>query len=83
LARLREFLAPKSENAAGRAIAAIRQGMKVIAALPTAGRTVEELPSDVREWIIEFGHGAYIVLYSIRQDEIVVLAIRHSREAGY
>jgi plasmid stabilization system protein ParE len=81
--RLRNFLAPKSPKAARRAIKAIRQGVKALARHPEIGRPVEELPPEFREWVIEFGQGAYIALYHYDGKEIVILAVRHGREAGY
>jgi plasmid stabilization system protein ParE len=83
VARLYSFLAPKSPDAASRAIKTIRQGVKGLARHPEIGRPVEDLPPEFREWVIEFGHGAYIALYHYDGKEIVILAVRHGREAGY
>jgi plasmid stabilization system protein ParE len=80
--RLHDFLFPKSRAAAKRAIKAIRQGVKILASHPEIGRPVDELPPEFREWVIEFGQGAYVVLYRFHGKE-VLLAIRHGREAGY
>jgi plasmid stabilization system protein ParE len=33
--------------------------------------------------VIEFGGGAYLVLYHYNGKEVVILAVRHGREAGY
>ena len=83
MVRLYDFLAPKSRDAAKRAVKAIRQGVKLLGKHPEMGRPVEDLPEDFREWVIEFGSGAYVVLYRYDGREIVILAIRHGREAGY
>jgi plasmid stabilization system protein ParE len=83
VARLHAFLAPKSRDAAGRAIGAIRQGVKALAKHPEIGRPVDELPLEFREWVIEFGAAAYVVLYHYDGKQAVVLAVRHGREAGY
>lgn len=83
LSRLYDFLAPKSPDAARRAIATIRQGVKALAAHPEIGRPVGEMLPEFREWIIEFGQAAYIALYHFDGKQIVILAVRHSREAGY
>jgi plasmid stabilization system protein ParE len=83
LARLHEFLAPKSRDAAKRAIKAIRQGVKLLGKFPEMGRPVEELPEEFREWIVEFGSGAYVARYRYDGKEVVILAVRHGREAGY
>jgi plasmid stabilization system protein ParE len=82
LSQLYDFVSPKSRDAARRAIKAIRQGVKLLAASPQAGRPIDELPSEFREWIIEFGHGTYVVLYRYDGKEVVLLAVRHGREAG-
>ncbi|MGB6826981.1 MAG: type II toxin-antitoxin system RelE/ParE family toxin [Terracidiphilus sp.] len=83
VARLHAFLAPKSGDAAQRAVSAIRQGVKLLASHPGMGRPIEDLPTEFREWIIEFGSGAYIALYHYDRKEVVILAVRHGREAGY
>ena len=80
VARLHSFLASKSREAAQRAVKAIRQGVKALSKHPESGRPVDELPPEFREWSIEFGHGAYIALYRYDGKQVVILAIRHSRE---
>jgi plasmid stabilization system protein ParE len=83
ISRLYGFLASKSLADAQRAVQAIRQGVKSLAKFPEMGRPVEELPTEFREWVIEFGGGAYLVLYHYNGKEVVILAVRHGREAGY
>jgi plasmid stabilization system protein ParE len=83
VARLHNFLASKSVVAAQRAVQSIRQGVKLLAKFPETGRPVEELPTEFREWVIEFGSGAYLVLYHYDGKEVVILAVRHGLEAGY
>ena len=83
VARLHEFLAEKSLDAAQRAVKAIRQGVKLLGKFPEMGRPVEELPTEFREWMIEFGSGSYVALYRYDGKEVVILAVRHGREAGY
>jgi len=83
VARLHEFLASKSPDAARRAVQAIRQGVKALGHYPEMGRPVEELPPEFREWVIEFGQGAYVALYHYDGKQVVILAVRHGREAGY
>jgi len=55
VSRLHDFLAPKSKEAAQRAVKTIRQGVKALGKHPEIGRPVEELPLEFREWVIEFG----------------------------
>ena len=83
MARLHQFLAPKSPDAAQCAVRTIRQGVKALAKHPEIGRPAEELPPEFREWVIEFGQGAYIALYYYDGKQVVILAVRHGREAGY
>ena len=83
VAHLHAFLAPKSRDTAKRTVKAIRQGVKALGKRPEIGRPVEELPPEFREWVIEFGQGAYIALYHYDGEEVVILAVRHGREAGY
>ena len=82
VARLYEFLAPKSPDAAQRAVAAIRQGVKALGKYAEMGRPIEELPPEFREWVIEFGQGAYVNLYHYDGKQVVILAVRHGREAA-
>jgi plasmid stabilization system protein ParE len=83
VARLHAFLVPKSRNAAKRAVKAIRQGVKALGKHPEVGRPVEELPPEFREWVIEFGHRAYVALYHYDGKQTEILAVRHGREVGY
>jgi plasmid stabilization system protein ParE len=83
VARLHNFLVPKSQDAAKRAVKAIRQGMKTLARHPEIGRLVEEMMPEFRELVIQFGHGAYVALYHYDGKQVVILAVRHGREAGY
>jgi plasmid stabilization system protein ParE len=83
VARLHNFLAPKSRDAARRVVKAIRLGIKALRKHPQIGRPVEEMAPEFREWVIEFGHGAYIALYHYDGKQVVILAVRHGREAGY
>jgi plasmid stabilization system protein ParE len=83
VARLHDFLSPKSRDAATRAVQAIRQSLNALISHPEMGRPIDELPAEFREWVIEFGSGAYVAMYHYDGKEVVILAIRHGREAGY
>jgi plasmid stabilization system protein ParE len=83
VARLHDFLVPKSRDAAKRAVKAIRLGVKAIGKHPEIGRPIEELPPEFREWVIDFGQGAYVALYHFDRKQVVILAVRHGREVGY
>ena len=83
VARLHKFLTPKSQDAAQRAVKTIRQGVKALGRHPEIGRPVEDLPPEFREWVIEFGQGAYVAMYHYGGKHAVILAVRHGRDAGY
>jgi plasmid stabilization system protein ParE len=83
VARLHEFLASKSRESAQNAVKTIRQGVKMLGKHPEIGRPVEDMLPEFREWVIEFGQGAYIALYHFDGKQVVILAVRHGREAGY
>jgi len=82
VARLNDFVTSKSPDAARRAMQTIRPGLKALTTHPEIGRPVEGMLPEFREWIIEFGQGAYAALYHFDGKQAVVLAIRHGREAG-
>ncbi|MBK5971314.1 MULTISPECIES: type II toxin-antitoxin system RelE/ParE family toxin [Thiorhodovibrio] len=81
--RLHRFLAPKSLAVAKRAVKAIRQGVKIIEQQPGLGRPVEDMDAEFRDWIIDFGDSGYVVRYRVASDIIIILAVRHQREAGF
>jgi plasmid stabilization system protein ParE len=83
VARLHDFLFGKSPDAARRAIKTIRNSVKLLGGHPEIGRPIEELPPEFREWVIDFGGGSYVALYRYDGREVVILAIRHGREAGF
>jgi plasmid stabilization system protein ParE len=83
LARLHAFLAPKNREAARRAVRTIRQGVKALSTFPEIGRSVDDMPHEFRERFVQFGRGGYVVLYRYDGSQVVILAVRHGREAGY
>ncbi|QEA40286.1 type II toxin-antitoxin system RelE/ParE family toxin [Pistricoccus aurantiacus] len=81
--RLHRFLAYKDQDAASRAIKSIRYGVRVLAHQPQAGRPIDDMEPEYREWLIDFGNSGYIVRYRIDNDTIILLAIRHQKEADF
>ena len=81
--RLYRFLAVKNIAAASRAIKSVRQGVKVLGYQPGIGRTVEDIPEEFREWLIDFGNSGYVERYRFDGETITILAVRHQKEAGY
>lgn len=78
--RLHSFLASKNNEAATKAVRAIRQGVKLLEQHPEAGRPAEDMPVEFREWPIDFGSAGYVVLYRVDQRGVVLLTVRHGRE---
>ena len=78
LIRLPAFLNVKSVEAAGRAKAAILAGIDSLRELPQRGRPAPR--GGYRELVVPFGRDAYVLRYRIVGDEVIVIAIRHSRE---
>jgi len=81
--RLYRFLASKNANAATQAVKAIREGVKILARHPEIGRPAEDMEPEYREWLIHFGDSGYIALYHYDGETVLILAVRHQREAGY
>lgn len=83
LVRLREFLRTRNPPAARRMGQLLSAALERLAEHPEVGRPVEDLEHG-RELIIPFGDSGYLMLYRYVEDEpVLVLAIRHQREAGY
>lgn len=82
LDRLFEFLAADDVRAAGEAIDIILDALDVVQRHPLIGRPCEE---GLRELVISRGRTGYVALYDIyeQDDSVLVLALRHQREAGF
>lgn len=78
LLRLADFLVERSPAAALRAVAQIEGAVRGLKTHPESGA-----PQDVgvRDLIIRFGSGAYIVRYDFTDDVVTVTRIWHGREA--
>jgi hypothetical protein len=50
---------------------------------PELGRPIKEMPPQLRERFVAFGNSGYVVLYRYDGSQVVILAVRHGREAGY
>ena len=80
--RLYRFLASKNLESAKRAVTAIRQGVNVLSLQHGMGRPVEDMENEFRDWIIDFGDGGYVARYRIDGQQVIILAVRHRKEAG-
>lgn len=81
--RLYRFLAPKNQDAAKRAVSAIRQGVRVLSLQPGLGRPVLDMDDEFRDWIVDFGDSGYVARYRLDAQHIIILAVRHQKEAGF
>lgn len=79
--RLAEFITEADPSAAAETIAIIRDGISIVERYPLIGRPAE---LGLRELVISRGRSGYVALYryDIARDEVMVLGIRHQREAG-
>ena len=82
LLRLVDFLVESDLHAADETAALIVSAVDALGQHPLIGRPVE---SGCRELVISRGRSGYIALYRYHEtrDVVLVLAIRHQREAGY
>jgi addiction module RelE/StbE family toxin len=82
LERLTDFLLESDTQAAVETIDLITDAVAVLKRHPLIGRPVED---DLRELVISRGRTGYVALYSYEEgvDRVMVLAVRHQREAGY
>lgn len=82
LASLTDFLIGIDPPAVAETVGLIAEAVELLARHPLIGRPVEH---DLRELVISRGRTCYVVLYSFEEDQdtVLLLAIRHQREAGY
>lgn len=82
LQRLSDFLAQSDPLAASETIDLIVEAVAILGRHPLIGRLIA---GDLRELIISRGRTGYVAMYSFEEahDAILILAIRHQREAGY
>ena len=82
LERLRDFLAEHDPGAALAAAESIVEAVSVLERHPLIGRPAE---AGMRELVISHGRTGYVALYDwlAAIDTVVILALRHQREASY
>jgi plasmid stabilization system protein ParE len=78
--RLFTFLVEVNPAAAERAVRLIQQGAADLLAQPEIGRPMGD-ESERRELSLPFGAGAYVLRYRVAGEAIVVIRVRHGREA--
>ena len=81
LTRLTSFLIEKDPASASETVALIEEALTILERHPLIGRKLDER---MRELVISRGRSGYVALYSYLQhrEVVLVLAIRHQREAG-
>jgi plasmid stabilization system protein ParE len=82
LERLTDFLIGADAAVAAETVALIDEAVEILRRHPLIGRSVQ---SGLRELVISRGRTGYVALYSfeVAQDAVLILAVRHQREAGY
>ena len=82
LKRLKEFLATLDKGAAQKAVVTIKRSVALLEQYDSLGKPVADLP-DFRDVIIPFGSAGYVLRYRIRNEVVVIVAVRHAKEAGF
>ncbi len=82
LERLTQFLIGIDPAAAAETVGLIAEAVELLIRHPLIGHPVEH---PLRELVISRGRTGYVALYSFEeaQDAVLILAIRHQREAGF
>jgi plasmid stabilization system protein ParE len=84
IAAFRAFYEDKDPMAGERAVTAILAAFRRLESYPLIGRPFRE-NALLRELVIPFGRTGFVALYRSEngRQRVVILAIRHQREAGY
>jgi len=82
LERLTDFLIEENRAAAMETAGLIVEALEILKRHPMIGRPAE---AGARELVISRGRSGYVALYDFNEleDLVVVLSIRHQREAGF
>jgi plasmid stabilization system protein ParE len=81
LQRFRNFILPNNKKAAERAVDTIKKHVQLLNVHPQIGK-----PADIpefRDLIITFGSSSYILRYRIEGNAIIIVALKHAKEAGF
>ncbi len=82
LERVTDFLLDTDPPAAVATVDLILEAVEILARHPLVGRPAEH---GLRELVISRGATGYVALYAFEEahDTVLILALRHQREAGY
>lgn len=83
LIRVHAFLAEKDIDVAQRAMDAIEAGADILTYFPYAGRLKDGFDTENRELLISFGASGYVLFYEVAGDDVLILAVKHQKEAEY
>ncbi len=83
LVRVHAFLAEVDAEAAQKALDATEAATDVLEQFPHAGRPADDLEPEHRELLIPFGGSGYALFYEVQGENVLILALKHQREAGY
>ena len=78
LNRLRAFIDPHNTEAAGRAAKTILTAANSLQDMPELGAPSSD---GYRTLTTPFGRGAYIIRYRYENDRVIIVRVKHSREA--
>lgn len=79
LQRLYAFIADKNPAALKKAAERLIRSFQLLTEHPIAGYALEHLPG-IREFLVPFGKGNYIIRYRIYKEQISIAHLWHSRE---
>lgn len=82
LERLTDFLLETDLAAALETAELVSEAVQILGNHPLVGRSCEQ---GMRELVISRGRTGYVALYSyeVQHDTVLILAVRHQREAGF
>ena len=78
-----QFLSDKSPIAAERAAEAILAAGERLRDFPRSGRPYGKAPDQYRELVVPFGNEGYTLLYEVLPDHVLIVGLKHQREAAY
>ena len=78
-----DFLDQRDPDAANSAALAIYEGVQILRDHPRAGSPASSGSSGRRDWTIRFGNAGYVLRYRIDAGTIIIVQLRHMREAPF
>ncbi len=78
-----DFLKSKNPRAAREAGALLLAASDKLGEFPNLGRPYKAAPGRYRELMVPFGGEGYSLLYKVMSDRVLIMSVKHQREAGY